>query len=566
MKRKLQRLILFSSLLVTSSTAFAQVGKITGTVISKSDGLPLPGTTVLLKGTTEGVQTDLDGNFVINVTDPNAVLVFEFLGFDRVEKRIDNSNVVNVLMEENMNVIDEVIINTGYQSISKRKEAGAVSRIEAKDLKVDGVADVSRMIEGKVAGVTVQNPSGTFGAAPKITIRGASSIMGDTKPLWVIDGVVQEDIINVSFEQLASGDSESILSSAIAGLNSDDVLSIDILKDASATAIYGSRAMNGVVVITTKSGRRDTPLAISYSMENTLRPVPSYGQYDLMHSQHSMMVFKELEEKGHLDYASMLHGRYGGVYNMLYRGINTFDPKTGGYLVDNTQEARNTFLQQYEKANTDWFKTLFRPSIAQSHSMSFSGGGANSSYFASLGYYTDPGWTISDDVKRLTLNLKSSFFVNDKLTVTLSSIASIRDQKAPGSYESETDAVNGSVKRDFDINPFSYALNTSRTLRAYDNEGNYEYYRSNWAPFNILNELDNNYMDIDVKDIRFQAEAEYKITDNLKYDVNASARYATTKRVHNITEDSNVIAAYNADKSTIERDQNIFLYSRALKS
>lgn len=560
MKKGLLKFFFFSLALTVSGSVYAQEKVIKGRVVASDDGSSLPGATIFVKGTKEGVQTDIDGNYSIKVNGKDAVLVFEFMGFNSAEKKVGELAVINVSLGEATEMIDEVVINTGYQTITKRKEAGAVSRIEAKDLKVDGVADVSRMIEGKVAGVTIQNPSGTFGAAPKITIRGASSIMGDTKPLWVIDGVVQEDIINVSFEQLASGNSESVLSSALSGINADDVLSIDVLKDASATAIYGSRAMNGVVVITTKSGRRETPMSISYSMENTLRPIPQYSQYDVMNSQDNMMVYRELQNKGYLDYSSMLYGRNSGAYGIMYRAMNQYDAVHNQYGVYNSQAAQNSFLQTYEKANTNWFKELFRPSIVQQHSLSFNGGGKNNAYFASIGYLADSGWSIADKVHRLTLNLKNTFFVNDKLKISLSSIASVRDQKAPGAYDAEKDVVNGSVKRDFDINPFSYALNTTRTLRPYDNNGNYEYYRSNWAPFNIMNELDNNYMDIDVKDIRFQADIDYKILPNLTYNLSGSARYATTKRVHNVTQDSNVIAAYNADESTVERDQNIFLY------
>lgn len=560
MKKGLLKFFFFSLALTVSGSVYAQEKVIKGRVVASDDGSSLPGATIFVKGTKEGVQTDIDGNYSIKVNGKDAVLVFEFMGFNSAEKKVGELAVINVSLGEATEMIDEVVINTGYQTITKRKEAGAVSRIEAKDLKVDGVADVSRMIEGKVAGVTIQNPSGTFGAAPKITIRGASSIMGDTKPLWVIDGVVQEDIVNVSFEQLASGNSESILSSALSGINADDVLSIDVLKDASATAIYGSRAMNGVVVITTKSGRRDTPMSISYTMENTLRPIPQYGQYDIMNSQDNMMVYKELKTKGYLDYSSMLYGRNSGAYGIMYRGMNQYDAVHNKFGVYNSELAQNKFLQTYEKANTNWFKELFRPSIVQQHSLSFNGGGKNNAYFASIGYLADSGWSIADKVHRLTLNLKNTFFVNDKLKISLSSIASVRDQKAPGAYDAEKDVVNGAVKRDFDINPFSYALNTTRTLRPYDENGNYEYYRSNWAPFNIMNELDNNYMDIDVKDIRFQLDLDYKLLPNLTYNLSGSARYATTKRVHNVTQDSNVIGAYNADESTIERDQNIFLY------
>lgn len=560
MKKVLLHFLFLFAVLGFTTASLAQTREIKGKVVAAEDGLSLPGATVHVKHTKEAIQTDLDGNYALKVSGNDVVLVFEFIGYSTLEKRVGSESVINVTLSLESSLIDEVVINTGYQTINKRKETGAVSSIDAAELVVGGIADVSRMIEGKAAGVTVQNPSGTFGAAPKITIRGSSTIMGDTKPLWVIDGVVQEDIINVSFEQLASGNSESILSSAISGLNSEDVLSIDILKDASATAIYGSRAMNGVVVITTKSGRRNMPMAVSFSLENTLRPIPSYGSYDLMNSQDNMSMYKELEQKGHLEYVNMLWGRNGGIYNVMYRGMNSYNSATGGYLVDNTQEAQYAFLKKYEKANTDWFKELFRPSIAQQYSLSFNGGGENNAFYASLGYYADPGWSIADRVHRLTMNIKNTFYLNDRVKIALSSMASVRDQNAPGSYDSETDVVNGAVSRDFDINPFSYALNTSRTLRPYDDNGNHEYYRSNWAPFNILQELDNNYMKIDVKDIRFQFDLDWKITENLVYRLNGSARYADTKRVHNITEESNVIAAYNANASTVERDANIFLY------
>lgn len=546
--------------LLSVQEAYSQTRKVTGKVVSAGDGLSLPGASVLIKGTQEGVSTDLDGNYSITVKDGNAILVFEYMGHKTSEIKMQGRSVVNAKLAELSEELEGITISTGYQSMTKREVTGAVSRISEKELKVEGVVDVSRMIEGKAAGVTVQNVTGTFGAAPKITVRGASSIFGDTKPLWVIDGIVQEDIINVSFEDLASGNSETLLSSSIAGLNSSDVLSIDILKDAAATSIYGSRAMNGVVVITTKSGRRESPLTISYSMENTVRVVPSYSQYDILNSQETMSVLGELNNKGHLDYPSLVQGRYGGVYNMMYRGINDYVAERDGYTVDNDDPRKNEFLRKYESANTDWFKVLFRPSITQNHSLSFSGGGKNSAYFASLGYYADPGWTLADQVHRVTANLKNTFFVNDKLTVTVSSMASVRDQKAPGSYDSKKDLVGGGTSREFDINPFSYALNTSRTLRAYDENGNLEYNRMNWAPFNILNEIDNNYMDVDVKEIKLQMDIDYKINPYLTYNLSGSARYADTKRVHNVLEGSNIVGAYNANVTTIERDDNIFLY------
>ncbi|MCD0465344.1 SusC/RagA family TonB-linked outer membrane protein [Flavobacterium sp. ENC] len=534
--------------------------------VTDPSGVPLPGATVLAKGTKIAVLTDFDGNFSIDMPANSTALVISYVGMETKEIGIENTTPTIVLNEAGQN-LKEVIVTTGYEKTSKRTFTGAISKISGTELKVDGVVDISRMIEGKAAGVTVQNVTGTFGTAPKITVRGSSSIFGDTKPLWVIDGVVQEDIINISFADLASGNSETLLSSAVAGLNSNDIQSIEILKDASATSIYGSRSLNGVVVVTTKQGRRDSPLKVNYSVENTVRTVPSYTQYDILNSQESMSILKEMEQKGFLDMPSTLQGRYGGVYNLLSREIDLYKTSNGQFGVKNEQPYQNEFLKKYELANTDWFKVLFRPSITQNHSLSFSGGGKNNTFYASLGYYADPGWTIADSVKQLSSNIKGTFYVNDKLNITLSTMASVRDQNAPGSYESQQDVVFGNVTRDFDINPFNYVLSTSRTLRPYDDFGNKEYYRNNWAPMNIINELENNILEIKVKDMRFQLDVDYKINKHLSYNLTGSARYANTSREHKIYENSNVVEAYKAGTeygadgaNTIVRNANIFLY------
>lgn len=534
-----------------SSAAFAQI---TGEV-RDGNNFPEADVEVKIKGTSKVFYTDENGLFDIDAK------IGDILIIDAKEFKVSKSNLGIISLASGKDIdLGEVVISTGYERLSKRTFTGASSKISAEDLKVEGVADVSRMIEGKAAGVNVQNVTGTFGSAPKITVRGSSSIFGDTKPLWVIDGIVQEDVVNVSFEDLASGNSSTLLSSAVAGLNSDDVESIEILKDASATAIYGSRAMNGVVVITTKSGGRETPLKINYSQEQSMRMVPTYAQFDILNSQETMSIFKEMEAKDYLSLPRVAEGRYGGVYNLMAQALYNYDATTGQYISKNNGVSKNDFLRQYEMANTDWFKLLFKPSITQNHSISFSGGGKNNAFFASTGFYYDPGWSIADKVTRLTSNLKNTFYVNDRLNITLSTIASVRKQKAPGTYNSIKDAYFGSTTRDFDINPFNYALNTNRTVRAYDNNGDYEYIRNNWAGFNILNELKNNKIELDVKDIRFQVDGEYKITPELRYNVNASARYAVTKTVHDMYENSNVIKAYNADETPTVKAANIYLY------
>lgn len=159
------------------------------------------------------------------------------------------------------------VVVTGYQTIGSRAFTGATSLVKVADVKIEGLTDVSRMLEGRVAGLTIQNVSGSFGTAPRINIRGGASILGNVQPLWVVDGVVYEDLVPLTPEQLASGDAITLVGSAIAGFNASDIEDIQVLKDASATSIYGARRLNGVIVVRTKSGRRDSKNRITYSME-----------------------------------------------------------------------------------------------------------------------------------------------------------------------------------------------------------------------------------------------------------------------------------------------------------
>ncbi|WP_338359146.1 SusC/RagA family TonB-linked outer membrane protein [Yeosuana marina] len=547
-------------MVLTSLFSYAQENlTITGT-ISDANGVPLDGVTIVVDGSSRGVVTDFDGNYSISAKR-GEVLKITYIGMKTQMLTVGRDTTINVTMIEDLEDLDAVVI-TGYQNVKRELFTGASQTIKAKDIKLDGVADISRALEGRAAGVSVQNVSGTFGASPRITIRGSSSILGDTKPIWIIDGVIQEEIVNLSVSDLVSGDPNTLLSSAVAGLNASDIESFEILKDASATALYGARALNGVVVITTKSGKKNQKPTFSYSAEYAVRDIPRYTNYDLLNSQETVSVYREMESKGFLDLPSSFQGRYGGIYNIMYRAINNYDETTGQFQLQNTPEARAKFLQQYELANSDWFKTLFNTTPTQTHTLSFSSGSENSTSYASLGYYTDSGWTVADRVRRLTGNLRNTYFLSDnKLKITTQLQGSIRNQLAPGTFARQEDLVSGSYTRDFDINPFSYALNTSRALRPRDTNGNLEYSRYNWAPFNILNELDNNGIELNVSDIKFQGQAEYKINDNLTFNFLGSARYATSNSDHSITENSNVAAAYRASETTIVQDQNTFLFS-----
>lgn len=409
MKLKLTGLLmLFIAFSIQCS--FAQDKKITGK-ITDAEGIPLNGATIIVEGANRGVVSDFDGNYTISAKT-GEVLKISFIGMQTQKVNIADKTTIDIVLKEDLESLDTVVI-TGYQNVKRELFTGASQTIKAADIKLDGEADISRALEGRAAGVSVQNVTGTFGAAPRITIRGSSSILGDTKPIWIVDGVIQEEIVNLSVSDLVSGDANTLLSSAVAGLNASDVESFEILKDASATALYGARALNGVVVITTKSGKKNQKPTFNYAAEYAVRDLPRYTNYDLLNSQETVSVYREMESKGFLDLPSSFQGRYGGIYNIMYRAINNFNETTGQFQLQNTPEARAQFLQQYELANTNWFKTLFSAAPTQTHTLSFSGGGENSTSYASLGYYTDGGWTVADRVRRITGNLRNTYYLMD---------------------------------------------------------------------------------------------------------------------------------------------------------
>ena len=169
-----------------------------------------------------------------------------YIGMKKEEVGIKSH--LKITMKTDSEILQEVVV-TGMQRMDKRLFTGAATKLSADNVKMDGMAEISRALEGRAAGVSVQNVSGTFGTAPKIRVRGATSIYGSSKPLWVVDGVIMEDVTEVGADDLSSGDAVTLISSAIAGLNADDIESFQILKDGSATSIYGARAMAGVIVL-----------------------------------------------------------------------------------------------------------------------------------------------------------------------------------------------------------------------------------------------------------------------------------------------------------------------------
>jgi len=539
-------------MVLASAVAQAQTKTVKGTVVSAVDGQPLVGATVTVDGNTKYYAiTDLDGNFQINNVPSGAkYLIAANLGYK--DGQVPVAAQVRIALEEDANVLDAAVA-TGMYTVDRRLNTGSTVKVDAAEANISGMADISRSLEGRAAGVSVQNVSGTFGTAPKIRVRGATSIYGSSKPLWVVDGVIMEDVVDVSADDLSSGDANTLISSAIAGLNSDDIESFDILKDGSATSIYGARAMAGVIVVTTKKGRAGQN-RITYTGEYTYRLKPSYDTFNIMNSQDQMEVYQELQQKGYLNYAETANASDSGIYGKMYQLITQYDASNGTFGLENTQAARNAYLRAAEYRNTDWFDLLFNNTIQHNHSVSASGGSEKANYYASLSVMQDPGWTKQSSVQRYTANVNTGFKISEMLTLNLIGNASYRKQRAPGTINSETDVVSGEVKRDFDINPYSYALNTSRAL-----DPN-EYYTRNYSAFNIMHELENNYIDLGVNDIRVQGEIKFKPFQSLEISGIAAYKHAGTTQEHYILDYANQALAYREMSTPAIRDANPFLY------
>lgn len=550
MKKRITLILIFL-LMMMGGVAFAQNRTITGNVIAAEDGEPVIGASVLIKGTSIGTVTDIDGNFKLSIPENTKRITITYIGMKPEELPVEAH--MNVKLYSDSQALEEVVV-TGYQKIDRKLFTGAADKLSASEAALDGVPDVSRMLQGRVAGVQIQNVSGTFGAAPKLKVRGASSIYGNQSPLWVVDGVILEDVVEITADQLSSGDPNTLISSAVAGLNADDIENFQILKDASASALYGARAMNGVIVVTTKRGRAGVT-SVNYSGEFTIRMKPTYRDYNLMNSQQQMGIYQEMYDKGWLNYSDVISKSNSGLYGYMYTLMDTYDSKTGNYLLSRSDEARVNYLRNAETRNTDWFDELFRYSLVQNHSVSMTSGNEKNKNYASLSVYNDPGWTVADKVDRFTGNFNSTTDISKTVAATFLGTGAIRKQRAPGTQNSSSDVVNGEISRDFDINPYSYALNTSR---ASDPNA---FYRMNYAPFNEAYELENNYLDISQIDLKLQADVTWKPMKGLELNALGSYRYVKSTTETKIQDYSNTALAYRADETSTIAKQNRYLYT-----
>jgi len=304
MKNNLCVLLIIFSLVLWQRELMAQMKKareITGTVEDERS-LPLPGVTVRIKNVNLGTATDQEGRYRLKVpvNMEKFTLVFSFIGMASREIVYQGKDTIHVVLREEKHELEEVIVNTGYERINLRKSTSAIQSIKAKDIVFPGLSSIDQMLEGYVPGLIYMQNSGQVGVSPRLSIRGTSTILGSREPVWVINGIVQESPVNIDPRMINDLDFVNLLGNAVSGLNPEDIKQIDILKDASATALYGARAANGVIVITTKKGKTGPP-SFSYSFNGTFRKRPYYSDHEvnMMNSAERVDFSRELLEKSH---------------------------------------------------------------------------------------------------------------------------------------------------------------------------------------------------------------------------------------------------------------------------
>lgn len=271
-----------------SQTSVTKIrGRVTDT---KSE--PLAGVTILIEGTCIGTTTDSNGNYVFTIPDIDKInIIYSFIGMAPYKVAYTGQENINVILKESAETMDEVVV-TGYQTLRKSDVVGSVSTVKASDIMMPVYTSIDQMLQGRVAGMMVMNTSSRVGTSPKIRIRGTSTILGNQDPLWVVDGVIQPDPIPLNQNDLMVDDLKNILGNQISWLNPADIETVTVLKDASATAIYGSKAANGVIVITTKRGKQEG-MTVNYNGTFSFRSRPHYGLFNLMNSQERIQFSRE---------------------------------------------------------------------------------------------------------------------------------------------------------------------------------------------------------------------------------------------------------------------------------
>ena len=437
--------------------------------IRDTSGEALPGATVSVRGSKQGAIAGLDGHYTFSIpAQEGLILTYSFIGMEKKTVKYTGKRTINVTLNNSSNTeIDEVVV-TGYQNIQRRDLVGSITTVKAKDIIMPSYTTIDQMLQGRVAGMVVTNTSSRVGTAPKIQIRGTSTLLGNQDPLWVVDGIIQEDPLELDATSLMTNDLKNIIGNQISWLNPADIESISILKDASATAIYGSKASNGVIEITTKKNTTDR-LSVNYTSNFIIGTRPNYDQFNYMNSKERVLFSQEAFNWGTPYSAEPIKQMY--TYEGLLNMYLSHDISSEEFLAQ-----RNVL----ETQNTDWFKLLTRRAFSHNHNLSVSGGTNKFSYSASIGYNNSEGQEIGNDNERMTGRIALMLRPIEKLTINLTLNGSVS-------------TTNGFFN---EVNPMSYATNTNRIIDpdAYymqRNGYNSKTGKIQTLSYNFINERDN---------------------------------------------------------------------------
>lgn len=465
-------------------------------VVKDKNGDPLPGVTVLVGGTTLGTATDGKGEFLLKVPEQESVaLHFSFVGMKTRELVFKKGQQpLTVVMEEDSESIEEIVV-TGYQQIEKRNLTSSVVTVKTSELQTIGASSIEQMLQGVVPGLSVINTSASPGAAPKIRIRGTATIAGNADPLWVLDGVILENSVPVTAADLNSPDVMNMFNSVIGGINPNDIESITVLKDASATAIYGTRAANGVIVVTTKKGKANS-FNISYQHTSSMSIRPYYDDFDLLNSKERVALAWENYEDG--------LSLWGGTYA---DGISGLEGLLNSYALGQiSKDQLNTMVNKLEEVNTDWFKILFRNAYTQTHNLSVSGGTEKTNYYISLNYNGEEGVDKASEYKNYggMVKLNTQLFQG----VNMGAIVQV-DRRDREMYHSSLDL-------------FNYAVRSSRAIPLREDNGDLHYYigsvSGRASKINVLNELANSGNESTQTDVKGIVNLTVNLYKGLKYE------------------------------------------------
>ena len=432
--------VMMSLILSVSCFAVYAQTSVSGTVVDDS-GEPLIGVSIMVKGTTNGSITDFDGNFTLSNVTAKDVLVFSYIGYGTKEITVANQKVLKVVLSEDTKALDEVVV-VGYGQMKKNDLTGSVSSVDNEKLTAKGTTGVVEALQGSVAGVNITQATGRTGGGFDIEIRGKSSTNSDTKPIYVVDGIICDDID---------------------WLNPQDISRIDVLKDASSTAIYGSRATAGVVQVTTKSGssegKKESKPSISYDMYvGSVNPT----RVDMFMDAQQFYNYRFLKFMGYSGGASIPSSGQP-VYTMA--GYEQMALYNDGSAAGTAEFAGQYRLKQIIKDNTstDWMDLVTRTGLQQNHYVSVNGSNEHVAYHMGIGYNQDRGIYVGDEQQRV--NFKGSF----DATINKYVQAGINFNL---SWMGNEYANDDAIKVAYRMNPFMQAYNKDGVIN--EKPGNFE--------------------------------------------------------------------------------------------